>query len=292
MAFNATSFATKFVPLLDEKYRTESKTSVLDTDSALIKEIDGNKSIKVAKISTDGLADYDRDNGYADGNVTLEWETHTLEFDRGKSFQVDYLDDEESLGLAVANLAGVFLKEKVTPEIDAVRMARYYAKAGTKVTGTLDNTTVCPAIDDAEVVLEEKGVELSSCYLFITPRAYSYVKNAPEFTRTLVPSQNPNKNLGTYDELKIVKIPQDRFVSAIKLTGNGYERGEGAVDINFAVIDSNAVIQTVKHAPLRIFDPQTNQKANAWKIDYRIYHDAWVLDNKTDGIYMHTKASA
>ena len=40
----------------------------------------------------------------------------------------------------------------------------------------------------------------------------------------------------------------------------------------------------------RIFSPEENQKADAWKFDYRIYHDAFVLPNKLSGVYLHAKA--
>ena len=56
------------------------------------------------------------------------------------------------------------------------------------------------------------------------------------------------------------------------------------------IVDRASVIQLIKHGKIRVFDPDTNQSADAYKVDYRIYHDAWVLDNKKNGIYCHTKA--
>lgn len=40
---------------------------------------------------------------------------------------------------------------------------------------------------------------------------------------------------------------------------------------------------------MRIFDPLTNQKANAWAMDYRRYHDLWILDNKLDSVFVNIK---
>ena len=37
---------------------------------------------------------------------------------------------------------------------------------------------------------------------------------------------------------------------------------------------------------MRIFDPTTNQKLNAWQMDYRRFHDIWILDNKLDSVYL------
>ena len=38
------------------------------------------------------------------------------------------------------------------------------------------------------------------------------------------------------------------------------------------------------------FDPPTNQNANAWKIDYRKYHDLWIADNSMDGVFVNVSA--
>jgi hypothetical protein len=38
----------------------------------------------------------------------------------------------------------------------------------------------------------------------------------------------------------------------------------------------------------RTFSPTENQTANAWKFDYRVYHDLFVPDNKAAGIYAHS----
>jgi hypothetical protein len=40
---------------------------------------------------------------------------------------------------------------------------------------------------------------------------------------------------------------------------------------------------------MRIFDPETNQSANAWAMDYRRYHDLWVLESKKEGVYANIK---
>ena len=53
------------------------------------------------------------------------------------------------------------------------------------------------------------------------------------------------------------------------------------------IVHPSAVCKVVKHALPRIFSPQEYQAANAWKFDYRIYHDTFVYDNKTTGIYLH-----
>lgn len=295
---NAITTITKYLPLLDQVYAVASVSAILDTPNALVRETADAKTVLIAQTSMSGLGDYDRADGFVSGDLTLTWKPYTFEYDRGRTFQIDAMDDMETMGLAFGSLAGEFVRVKVTPEIDAIRFAKYATNAGTKVEAVLTNKTAVSAIATAEVDMEEKEVALNNCVLFMTPTVYGYVKDDTEhFQRTLVPSENPNRNFGSFDEMPIAKVPQSRFYTAVDtLSGKdaeaagGFAKAEGAKDINFMIIDRASVIQLVKHGKIRVFDPDTNQSADAYKVDYRIYHDAWVLDNKKNGIYCHTKA--
>ena len=295
---NAIQTITKYLPLLDQVYAVASVSAILDTPNALVRETADAKTVLIAQTSMSGLGDYSRADGFVSGDLTLTWKPYTFEYDRGRTFQIDAMDDMETMGLAFGSLAGEFVRVKVTPEIDAIRFAKYATNAGTKVEATLTNKTAVSAIAAAEVDMEEKEVSLANCVLFMTPTVYGYVKDDTEhFQRTLVPSENPNRNFGSFDEMPIAKVPQSRFYTAVDtLSGKeeqaagGFAKAEGAKDINFMIIDRASVIQLIKHGKMGVFDPDTNQSADAYKVDYRIYHDAWVLDNKKNGIYCHTKA--
>jgi hypothetical protein len=295
---NAITTITKYLPLLDQVYAVASVSAILDTPNALVRETADAKTVLIAQTSMSGLGDYSRADGFVSGDLTLTWKPYTFEYDRGRTFQIDAMDDMETMGLAFGSLAGEFVRIKVTPEIDAIRFAKYATNAGTTVSADLTNKTTIPAIAKAEVDMEEKEVSLANCVLFMTPTVYGYVKDDTEhFQRTLVPSENPNRNFGSFDEMPIAKVPQSRFYTAVTtLSGKddqaagGFAKAEGAKDINFMIVDRASVIQLIKHGKIRVFDPDTNQSADAYKVDYRIYHDAWVLDNKKNGIYCHTKA--
>lgn len=294
---NAITTIQKYLPLLDQVYAVASCSAILDTPNALVRETADAKTVLIAETSMSGLGDYSRADGFVSGDLTLEWKPYTFEYDRGRTFQIDAMDDAETMGLAFGSLASEFIRIKVTPEIDAVRFAKYAANAGTTVAAALTNETTVPAISTAEVALEEKEVTLANCVLFMTPTVYGYVKDDTDhFQRTLVPSENPNRNFGSFDEMPIVKVPQSRFYTAVTLNdgkteaAGGYAKGAAAKDINFMIVDRAAVIQLIKHGKIRVFDPDTNQSADAYKVDYRVYHDAWVLNNKKNGIYCHTKA--
>ena len=286
---NAITTITKYLPLLDQVYAVASVSAILDTPNALVRETADAKTVLIAQTSMSGLGDYSRADGFVAGDLSLTWKPYTFENDRGRSFHIDAMDDAETMGLAFGSLAGEFVRVKVTPEIDAVRFAKYATNAGTTVAATLTNKTAVSAIATAEVDMEEKEVSIENCVLFMTPTVYGYVKDDTDhFQRTLVPAENPNRNFGAFDGMPIVKVPQTRFYTAVTL-GDGFAKAEGAKDINFMIVDRASVIQLIKHGKIRVFDPDTNQSADAYKVDYRIYHDAWVLENKKNGIYCHTK---
>lgn len=90
MAFaNSITLAQRYLPLLDEVYKVNSRTAILDNPNV---QFVGGNTVKVYKTSMDGLADYSRNGGYVNGAVNGTWETMTLSQDRGRSFQIDRMD--------------------------------------------------------------------------------------------------------------------------------------------------------------------------------------------------------
>ena len=115
----------KYTDKLDEVYQNAAITSVLDGDGSLVQMGANAGEMIIPKISMDGLADYSRNGGYVAGDVTLSSETVNFNYDRGRVFTVDALDNEETAGAAFGRLAGEFVRTKVAPEMDAFRFAAY-----------------------------------------------------------------------------------------------------------------------------------------------------------------------
>lgn len=97
---NTIELAKSFVPKLDECYRLASLTSVLDGAPELAKQGANANELIIPMMSMDGLADYSRNGGYVQGGVTMTNETVKCNFDRGRRFDVDVMDDLETAGLA------------------------------------------------------------------------------------------------------------------------------------------------------------------------------------------------
>ena len=294
---NSIALISKYVSLLDEVYKYSSRSAILDNPNV---QFIGGNAVKVFKTAMDGLGDYSRNNGYVNGNVNGSWETMTLEQDRGRSFMIDAMDNEETLGQAFGTLTGEFLRTMVVPEIDAYRFAKYATNAGTTVSKDLVVGTddVGALIDTAEQVMGDAEVPEEGRILFVSETCYNALK--AKTTRYLANENGVNKEIVTFNNMPVIRIPSGRFATAITLydgssvgeTAGGYVQTTGGYLINFMIVHPSAVVQTVKHALPRIFDPTVNQIANAWKFDYRIYHDAFVEANKTKGIYLHKKATA
>ncbi|MPN52156.1 hypothetical protein SDC9_199810 [bioreactor metagenome] len=70
-------------------------------------------------------------------------------------------------------------------------------------------------------------------------------------------------------------------------TQGGYVKGAKGIQMNFIIMPRTTPIAITKQDNMRIFDPLTNQKANAWAMDYRRYHDMWVKENAANSIYIN-----
>lgn len=296
----ATTFelAAKFQPILDEIYKLGSLTARMD---AKTKPIDFGGAAEVSVFLTEmvGLGTYKRSSGYPKGDVTGTWETLELTAERGREFSIDRMDDEETLGMAFGTLVGEFMRTQVIPEVDAYRFAKYASWDGVQevTTPTTLSTaeTVLAAIDVASLALDEAEVPMEGRLLYISSTCAKLLEAA--LTRQWTSERSVDRRLTGLDEMSVIKVPQTRFYSEIKLndgattTAGGYAKAAEAADLNFVLLHPSAVLQATKHANLKIFSPDENQDKDAWKIQYRLYHDAWVYESKVDGVYVHLKAA-
>lgn len=297
---NTINLISKYVPALDEKYKKEILTNDLIGNQALIRESMTANSVLLPKISTQALADYDRGTGFVTGDASLTWETHTFTQDRGREFSIDNADNMETAGVAFGALANDFITQNVAPEIDAYRFSVLFADAGTTAEADLTNATVDNAIDTATETMDNANVPEEGRILYVSPEVYKLIKQSDAYSREVMPGQNPNRNFGMYDGMKVVKIPKTRFYSQITLydgTTGGQEAG-GFIktattgrDLNFVIVHPTAIVSPVKINEPRIFEPSVNQDADAYKFQMRLYHDCFVYENKVDGIYAHNKTT-
>ena len=296
---NSIALAKAYVPILDDVYKLASLTSVLDGNPDLVKEGANAGELIIPKLSMQGLGDYSRNSGYVDGDVTMVNETVQCNFDRGRMFTVDSMDNLETAFLAYGKLAGEFIRTKVVPELDAFRFAKYAGTTGiSKVNSGATLSTggdVIAALRVATSKMDEDEVPYDDRYLFITPTLLGLVED--------LDTTKSREVLARF--AKVIRVPQTRFYTAIAQksgkiitsdgssvdeTAGGYAKASGAKDINFIVIHKDATIQFPKHVAPKVIDPDHNQNADAWKFGYRNYGITDVYENKVAGIYLHHKA--
>lgn len=291
---NSIALASQYVPLLDEVYKEASLTSELDGNPELVRQGANANELIIPKLSMQGLGDYSRNSGYVTGDVTMTNETVRCNFDRGRMFSIDTLDNQETAGLAFGRLAGEFIRTKVVPELDAFRFACYAGTSGiSKVASGATLGTgadVIAALRVAVSKMNEDEVPLDQRYLFITPTLLGLVQDL-DTTKSREVLQN---------FAAIKQVPQTRFYTAITQydgstegeTAGGYiKNATSGKDINFMIIHRHALIQFQKHIAPKIITPEQNQDADAWKFGYRNVGIADVYENKVAGIYLHHKAS-
>ena len=276
-----------YVPLLDDVYKAAAKTAVLESDSTLAKAGANANEIIIPKLDMDGLGDYSRNDGYVNGSVTLTNETVPFNYERGRMFSVDAMDNEETAGVAFGKLAGEFIRTKVAPEVDAVRFAKYASQPGiSKATAGAftDGEALLKAIGDAMAKMDADEVPEEDRHLFITPNLYYLAVTAETVAAKAVLEQFASIN----------KVPQTRFYTAVDLKdgatagqeAGGFAKASGAKNINFMIVHRPAVMQFTKHQEPKVISPESNQTADAWKFGYRVYglNNAYV--NKLAGIYL------
>lgn len=293
MPNNITPFK-KYTSLLDEVYQNASVTSMLDMNGAMVRMGVNANEIVIPKISMDGLGDYSRNSGYAPGSVTLTHETVQFNYDRGRRFTVDAMDNEETAGVAFGSLSSEFIRTKAAPEQDAFRFATYASVSGISAAtpaSLTDAAAVLAALIASQNKMDEDEVPVTERYLFITPTLYNLVQNI-----------DTTKSKAVLDSFAaITKVPQTRFYTAIDLkdgvdhtgssgadeTAGGFEKAAAGKNINFMVIHKPAVIQFNKHVVNKIITPEQNQTSDGWMFFYRSYGLADVYENKLAGIYLH-----
>jgi hypothetical protein len=285
--------AEKFLPILDEIYALGSLTARMDAPTKTV-NFAGANVVSVFKTQVVGLGDYSRTAGYPKGQIVGTWETLTLTKERAREFAIDRMDDEESLGMAFGTLAGEFMRTQVIPEVDAYRFAVYADKAGNGTTGTLSKTTILDALDTAKAALNADEVPPEGRLLYISDTALSYLEQA--LSRQWSNESGIDRRVNSFDGMPVIMVPQARFSTEVTLLpGSSVDSGgyiASGDNINFMIVYPAAVLQTKKHDKLKIFSPDENQEMDAYKVQYRLYHDAFVYENKANGIYLHSVQSA
>ena len=280
----AIELATKFATNVDELFKNESKKSLLTNQDY---DWTGAHTVKVYKISTSQMNDYDR-NG---ANVSENWSRYgavkdldatteelTLTKDRSFTFAIDKLDaDETAQTLAGASALARQQREVIIPEVDSFVYKTMSEKAGHKPEAkelTVDNIyteilAASSALDDAEIPETER-------VLLVSPATYALLKKSPDVVMDTDVGQDMRLKgvIGNLDGAAVVKVP------AVRLPDN----------FGFMLAHPSATVAPTKLEDYTIHENPPGISGSL--VEGRICYGAFVLDNKSKGIYYQAASEA
>ena len=313
---NSIATITKYMTsALDTVLATESKTAILERNQAFVRyDFKNARIVKILDMVMDGLSNYYRGNtttadsgrtnynasgvhgdGYKVGNVKETWTDYPMTYDRGRQFQIDEMDDEETAGLTIGNILKEFVRTQIVPEIDATRFAiiagNTYKSLGNKVVETPTANDIYDKFVDGFTWLSNHEVPSEDQVLFINPSINALLQKSDKLTRFI--SQGDFKSergidfrLKAFDGRALVEVPQSRFMTEISLTDNGFAPSAGAKAINYMICSKRCVVPVVKLYKTKIFGPEVNQDFDGYKVNVRLYHDCFIPKNKVIGSYV------
>jgi hypothetical protein len=299
MSINTMEYASIFMEALDGQLLEGATSGWMEANAGQV-QYSGGSTVKIPKISLNGLGNYDRDAGFAQGAVTLCYESKQLTQDRGRTFQLDAIDVDETNFAAVAgNVMGEFQRTKVIPEIDAYRyskIAALAAEAGKVTEYTPTASTVLSKLMEEITDLKDAVGDSGEIVVTMSAKIAGMLDMAKGGNNIIDYGEfkqgNATLRVRSIDGSPIIRVPSARLKTAYQfydgvsegMKEGGFAPTEDAKNINWILAVRHVPIAVSKTDVTRIFDPLTNQNANAWKIDYRKYHDIWIPDNGMEGI--------
>ena len=267
---------TKFAPYTDEKFKAESKISLLTNQDF---DFVGARIVKIYKISTAEMNDYVRHpvSDYAASRYgtakDLDATTESFEMTRDRSFTftIDKLDeDETNQQLTAAKALARQLREVVIPEVDAYTYKAMATKAGNKpdaVALTAEN--IYTEILKASKALDDEEVPETDRQLVVSPEVSQLMKRCKDITmETEIGNDLRIRGVSAnLDGANVIKVP------AVRLPEH----------FGFMLAHPSATVAPTKLADYKIHQDPPGISGDL--VEGRIVYDAFVLDNKTKAIY-------
>lgn len=273
----AIDLATKFLPYVDEKFSKESKKSLITNNDF---DWNGAKTVKVYKMSTAQMSDYDRAGTGATSSrygtvqgLDATTETYTITKDRSFTFAIDKLDkDETNQQLQAATALERQTREVVIPEIDSYVYGVMCENAGTKAEAkALTKTNIYTEILAGNQVLDDNDVPETGRVLMVTPAVYTLMKQCVDITmETDIGNDMRIKGvIGMLDGCTVIKVPSARLPE----------------NFGFMLCHPCATVAPIKLEDYKIHEDPPGISGSL--VEGRINYDAFVLENKAMAIYYH-----
>lgn len=271
----AIDLVTKFEPYVDEMFTIEAKKSLVTNNDFTWT---GAHTVKVYKISTATMNDYDRE-GTNEGNsrygtvasLNATTEEFTLTKDRSFTFAIDKMDnDETAQQLAGASALARQEREVIIPEVDTYVFNKMCTGAGNTPSAIeLTETNIYDEILKASEALDNAEAPDTGRVLIVTPTTYKLLKQCPDITldSDVAQEQRLQGVIAMVDGLSVVKVPAKRLPA----------------QFGFMVCHKVATVAPVKLEDYKVHSDPPGISGDL--VEGRIVYDAFVLENKKNAIY-------
>lgn len=273
----AIELVTRFLPYVDEIFKKESKKELVTNQDF---EWTGAHTVKVYKVSTGQMNDYDR-AGTGSGatgsrygavqSLDATTEEFTLRKDRSFTFAIDKLDaDETGQALQASSALARQQREVVIPEVDSYVYGVIAEGAGFKPDAIkLDDTNIYDEITKASKSLDDAEVPEEGRYLIVNPDVYRTMKHCKDIIMETEPDTQLRKQgvISNLDGTMVIKVPSVRLPE----------------DCGFIMVHSCATVAPTKLEDYKIHENPPGISGSL--VEGRICYDAFVLDNKKNAIY-------
>ena len=293
MSINSIENTTRYTAELDKMFAQKSATGFF-ADSTLATKFVGAKTVIIPDVNFQGLADYDRDTGFSRGAITVSNASYTMAMDRARAVQIDREDMDET---GIANLAGQILGEyvrtKVVPECDAYVLSKLAGLAQSRA-NTLNGDASAPLETLINLINEVQAVvgydeELVA---FIDSYVYAAMQNSSEISNMITVSDfkqgEVNLKVKSLNGVALIPVVSERMKTAYTFQNNaagGFVPADNARSIYMLVCPKKGAHLVKKTENMRIFTPEQNIDADAYKFDYRIYYDVFVAKSGLDAVW-------
>ena len=283
---NVFEHTNKYANELDKMIVQESKTGFL-ADSKFKAKFTGARTVNMPQIDFDGLGDYDRETGYSKGGTNFNYTAYTLGQERSKQLVIDAQDaDESGMSSLAGKIVGEYTRTKVNPEIDAYVMSKLYGIAEEK-----GNVTAFDSEKAASVMLEcINNAEAASGYTneqmvaFVDPVMYAALMTSNELQHSITVSDfeqgNADLKVKNLNGCAIIPVAADRMRTGYEFTDVGFAAADNAGYIKAIIMPKSAASLVKKVDKVDIFTPDIVQDMDAYKINFRLYYDCFVTENK------------
>jgi len=274
----AINLATKYSDKVAERFK---KGTLIGGASNQDYSFEGVKTVKVYSVGTVALANYSRTGTARYGTPAELSDTIqelTMTQDKAFTFTIDKGNEMEQMNIKAATKSlRREIDEVVIPAIDKYAFDVWCKKAG-KIAGLSaapNANSVTGLIMDATNVLDDALVPEGGRTLFISATYYKVLKQNPDFigNEKLGEAALVKGQVGEIDGMKVIKVP-----SSYLPTG-----------VYFLITHKSAVM-----APAKLQDYKLHKDPpgiNGDLVEGRIMHDAFVLGEKANAVYVAAAAA-